>query len=158
MQDIEITRTVTIPDPLKIERYRTAPQNGPRILFFSGGTALQGVSRDIIKYTHNSVHLITPFDSGGSSAVLRKEFSMPAVGDIRNRLMSLADDSALGNPEIYAFFTHRLDKKSFAKRLTPRTSALVRRQSSTHQGCAVPNASVYSNQHELHRKPYFRFV
>ncbi|KAF1077171.1 GAK system CofD-like protein [Halodesulfovibrio sp. MK-HDV] len=117
MQDIEITRTVTIPDPLKIERYRTAPQNGPRILFFSGGTALQGVSRDIIKYTHNSVHLITPFDSGGSSAVLRKEFSMPAVGDIRNRLMSLADDSALGNPEIYAFFTHRLDKKASQKDL-----------------------------------------
>lgn len=117
MPNIEITRTVTIPDPLKIERYRAAPQNGPRILFFSGGTALQDVSRDIIKYTHNTMHLITPFDSGGSSAVLRDEFSMPAVGDIRNRLMSLADASVLGNPEIYAFFTHRLDKNASQKEL-----------------------------------------
>ncbi|WP_027361606.1 GAK system CofD-like protein [Halodesulfovibrio aestuarii] len=112
MQHIEITRTVTIPDQHKIERYRSAPQNGPRILFFSGGTALREVSRDIIQYTHNSVHLITPFDSGGSSAVLRDEFFMPAVGDIRNRLMSLADMSVLGNPEIYAFFTYRLDKNA----------------------------------------------
>ncbi|MCG8532327.1 MAG: GAK system CofD-like protein, partial [Desulfovibrionales bacterium] len=108
MTNIEITRAVTVPDPHKIERYRKAPQNGPRILFFSGGTALQAVSRDLIQYTHNSVHLITPFDSGGSSAVLRKAFSMPAVGDIRNRLMSLVDSSALGTPEIYDFFTHRL--------------------------------------------------
>lgn len=117
MPTIEITRRVSVPDPQKIERYRTAPQNGPRILFFSGGTALQNVSRDIIKYTHNSIHLITPFDSGGSSAVLRDEFFMPAVGDIRNRLMSLADDSVLGNPEIYAFFTHRLDKTATQQEL-----------------------------------------
>ncbi|MCT4535730.1 GAK system CofD-like protein [Halodesulfovibrio sp.] len=117
MPTIEITRRVSVPDPQKIERYRTAPQNGPRILFFSGGTALQNVSRDIIKYTHNSIHLITPFDSGGSSAVLRDEFSMPAVGDIRNRLMSLADDSVLGNPEIYDFFTHRLDKTATQQEL-----------------------------------------
>ncbi|MCG8532862.1 MAG: GAK system CofD-like protein [Desulfovibrionales bacterium] len=117
MTSIEVTRTVQVPDPLKIERFRIAPQNGPRILFFSGGTALQGVSADIIHYTHNSVHLITPFDSGGSSAVLRKEFSMPAVGDIRNRLMSLADASVLGNPEIYAFFTHRLPKDASQREL-----------------------------------------
>ncbi|MCT4627370.1 GAK system CofD-like protein [Halodesulfovibrio sp.] len=117
MPTIVITRRVSVPDPQKIERYRTAPQNGPRILFFSGGTALQNVSRDIIKYTHNSIHLITPFDSGGSSAVLRNEFSMPAVGDIRNRLMSLADDSVLGNPEIYDFFTHRLDKTATQQEL-----------------------------------------
>ena len=112
MTNIEITRAVTVPDPHKIERYRSTPQTGPRILFFSGGTALQAVSRDLIQYTHNSVHLITPFDSGGSSAVLRKAFSMPAVGDIRNRLMSLADSSVLGNPEIYDFFTHRLSNEA----------------------------------------------
>ncbi|OBQ46529.1 GAK system CofD-like protein [Halodesulfovibrio spirochaetisodalis] len=125
MPTIEITRRVNVPDPLKIERYRTAPQNGPRVLFFSGGTALQGVSRDIIKYTHNSVHLITPFDSGGSSAVLRDEFSMPAVGDIRNRLMSLADDSVLGNPEIYAFFTHRLNTEASQQELRTELAELA---------------------------------
>ncbi|SIO13292.1 GAK system CofD-like protein [Halodesulfovibrio marinisediminis] len=117
MQYIELSRTVSIPDYLKLERYRTAPHSGPRILFFSGGTALQGVARDIIKYTHNSVHLITPFDSGGSSATLRDEFSMPAVGDIRNRLMSLTDDSIHGNPEIFAFFAYRLNRDASQKEL-----------------------------------------
>lgn len=39
----------------------------------------------------DSAHLVTTFDSGGSSAVLRKTFAMPAVGDLRNRLLSLAD-------------------------------------------------------------------
>ncbi|GAB7023115.1 GAK system CofD-like protein [Salidesulfovibrio brasiliensis] len=109
---ISITREAAIPDRLKIERYRRAPELGPRILFFSGGTALRGVSRALIRYTHNSIHFITPFDSGGSSAVLRKAFGMLAVGDIRNRLMSLADQSVKGNPEIFDLFVHRLSKKA----------------------------------------------
>ncbi len=87
-----------------------SPKHGPRILFFSGGTALRGVSRELIRYTHNSAHIITPFDSGGSSAVLRNAFGMPAVGDIRNRLMALTDLAAKGSPEIFALFTYRLSK------------------------------------------------
>lgn len=109
-QRLSITRKVLLPDPVKLERFRHAPQLGPRVLFFSGGTALKSVAQDITRYTHNSIHLITPFDSGGSSAVLRDTFDMPAVGDVRNRLMALADQSIQGNPEIYDLFAHRLDK------------------------------------------------
>lgn len=105
-----ITREVEIPDRVKLERYRRTPELGPRILFFSGGTALRATSKALIRYTHNSIHLITPFDSGGSSAVIRKAFDMPAVGDIRNRLMALADQSVQGNPEIFELFVHRLPK------------------------------------------------
>ncbi len=107
---VEINRNVTIPDPIKLARFARSPDIGPKVLFFSGGTALREVSRRIIDYTHNSIHIITPFDSGGSSAVIRKAFNMPAVGDIRNRLMALADLSFKGNPEIYALFSHRLPK------------------------------------------------
>lgn len=107
---ITITREVDIPDRLKLERFRRSPELGPKVLFFSGGTALKDVSRQLINYTHNSIHVITPFDSGGSSAILRKAFSMPAVGDIRNRLMALADQSVKGNPAIFDLFAHRLDK------------------------------------------------
>lgn len=107
---IRVTREVDIPDPYKLELYRKAPELGPRILFFSGGTALRKTSRALINYTHNSIHLITPFDSGGSSAVIREAFSMPAVGDIRNRLMALADQTVKGNPEIFDLFVHRLSK------------------------------------------------
>ncbi|MFP4167768.1 MAG: GAK system CofD-like protein [Desulfonatronovibrionaceae bacterium] len=107
---IQITRETEIPDKYKLARFREAPALGPKILFFSGGSALRDVSRNLINYTHNSIHIITPFDSGGSSAVLRKAFNMPAVGDIRNRLMALADQSIKGNPEIFNLFSHRLPK------------------------------------------------
>ena len=76
-------------------------------MFFSGGTALRATSRALKRLTHNSVHLVTPFDSGGSSARLRAAFAMPAVGDLRNRLIALADEGARGSPEIYRLFSHR---------------------------------------------------
>ncbi len=110
MQKISITRTVTIPDKYAIARYKKAPELGLHVLFFTGGTALKDLSREIVHYTHKSYHLITPFDSGGSSAVLRKAFHMPAVGDLRNRIMALADRTIQGNPEIYDLFAFRLPK------------------------------------------------
>lgn len=109
---IRIERQATVPDLMKMERYRRTPDLGPGILFFSGGTALRGVSSELTQYTHNSIHVITPFDSGGSSAIIRKKFNMLAVGDIRNRLMALADQSILGNPEIFELFAYRLPKKA----------------------------------------------
>ena len=97
--------------PEKAQRLARAldhPETGPRILFFSGGSALNAISRQLKTYTHNSIHLITPFDSGGSSQVLRRAFGMPAVGDLRSRLMALADETLQGEPEVYALFSHRL--------------------------------------------------
>jgi CofD-related protein of GAK system len=35
---------------------------------------------------------------------------MPAVGDVRNRLMALADRSVRGNPAVYELFSHRLPR------------------------------------------------
>ena len=52
----------------RVERYWRTPSRGPRILFFSGGTALRGIARELKRFTWNSIHLVTPFDSGGSSA------------------------------------------------------------------------------------------
>jgi len=108
MDPIRITRTARLPDPLRISRYRKAPELGPAILFFSGGSALNGVSRVLKSYTYNSTHLITPFDSGGSSAKLRQAFNMPAIGDLRSRMIALADESVTGHPEVYQLFTYRL--------------------------------------------------
>jgi CofD-related protein of GAK system len=122
---LKITRQVDIPDPYKLELYKRSPDLGPRILFFSGGSALRKTSREIIKYTHNSIHLITPFDSGGSSAVIRQAFAMPAVGDIRNRLMALADQSVKGNPEIYELFACRLPKNLGQEKLRREVEAMA---------------------------------
>ncbi|MHC9235919.1 GAK system CofD-like protein [Pseudooceanicola sp. 502str34] len=112
MTDLRIERQVPVPDDLRVARARSAPHLGPRVLFFSGGSALNGISRQLKTYTFNSVHLITPFDSGGSSQVLREAFGMPAVGDLRSRLMALADETVLGQPDIYALFSYRLSQEA----------------------------------------------
>jgi CofD-related protein of GAK system len=107
---VPLARTALLPDRIRLARYRKAPELGPKVLFFSGGTALKTLSQKLVDYTHNSIHIITPFDSGGSSAEIRRAFRMLAVGDVRNRLMALADRSMQGNPAIYELFSHRLPK------------------------------------------------
>lgn len=81
------------------------------IVFLSGGSALAAVSEHLSKCRIPSVHLITPFDSGGSSMPLRAAFDMPAVGDIRNRILSLARIDVVGAalPELCSM---RLDKSA----------------------------------------------
>lgn len=110
MSNLTIQRNAVLPDPLRVARARALPNLGPRLLFLSGGSALNEVSRELKSYTHNSIHLITPFDSGGSSQVLRKAFGMPAVGDLRSRLMALADETELGQPDIFRLFSYRFPK------------------------------------------------
>jgi CofD-related protein of GAK system len=100
------------PDPVKLASYKKSPGQGPKVLFFSGGSALRGLSRQLIHYTYNSIHIITSFDSGGSSAILREAFAMPAVGDARARLMDLADQSLQGNREIFDLFAYRFAQKA----------------------------------------------
>ena len=121
MKTIKVTRTVKLPDPVRISRYHRAPELGPEILFFSGGTALNQLSTKLKNFTHNSSHLVTPFDSGGSSAKLRLAFDMPAIGDLRSRMVALADETITGHPEVYRLFTHRLPvnepQKALALRL-----------------------------------------
>lgn len=112
MKKILIQRQALLPDPMRISRYHKSPELGPRVLFFSGGSALKHVSRTIKHYTHNSIHLVTAFDSGGSSAKLRDAFDMPAIGDLRSRLLALADETVTGNPAVYALFNYRLPETS----------------------------------------------
>lgn len=87
---------------------------------------MRGLSQTLIRYTHHSRHIITPFDSGGSSAKLRQSFRMPAVGDLRNRLMALADTSVLGNPEIYRLFGFRFPHEAEPEELRSRLDRMVR--------------------------------
>jgi len=122
---IKVTHTVQLPDPIRIARCHKSPELGPKVLFFSGGSALKDVSRTLIEYTHNSIHIISPFDSGGSSAKLRQAFCMPAIGDVRNRLMSLADRSLTGNPQIFKLFAHRFPKTEVQENLRLELETMV---------------------------------
>ena len=97
-----------------------------RILFFSGGTALRETARELAKTNRNTIHLVTPFDSGGSSAALRQAFAMPAVGDARSRILALAESGGSGNPEIFTLFSYRLPEDEPAKALMAELVRLVR--------------------------------
>jgi len=122
---IDVRRLAHIPDATRIARYQRSPELGPQLLFFSGGTALAKLCRELKVYTHNSVHLVTAFDSGGSSAVLREAFGMLSVGDLRQRMMSLADETARGNPAIYRLFSHRLPAEASTEALTNELDSMV---------------------------------
>lgn len=103
-----VSRRLTVPDSVRVHRYQSLPEFAPSILFFSGGSALNKISRHLKRYTHHSIHMVTPFDSGGSSAKLRQAFDIPAVGDLRSRIMALADETVLGQPDVFKLFSYRL--------------------------------------------------
>lgn len=123
--EVPIRRAARVPDPDRLDRYLRAPELGPKVLFLSGGTALAKTCRELKRYTHNSVHLVTAFDSGGSSAEIRRAFRVLSVGDLRQRMMSLADETARGNPEIFRLFSYRLPAEAEPEPLRAEFARLV---------------------------------
>jgi len=142
---IRISRRASLPDPLRIARYERAPELGPNILFFSGGSALRRVSRRLKRFTHNSTHLITPFDSGGSSAKLRAAFGMLSVGDLRNRMIALADESVQGNPAVYDLFSYRLDASGEQGELLARLRRMCAGEDPLAQRVPAPLGEIIQN-------------
>ena len=143
---LRITRTVQLPDRVRLSRYLKAPELGPRILFFSGGTALTKTSRVLKRYTHNSIHLVTPFDSGGSSAKLRQAFSMPSIGDLRSRLVALADENITGLPEVYQLFTYRFPDNESASELLARLDQMIKGKEPLVAATSNPMRRLIRNQ------------
>ena len=87
---------------------------------------MRETARELARTNRNTIHLVTPFDSGGSSAVLRQAFAMPAVGDARSRIMALAEVGREGCSEIFTLFSHRLPKYAPAKTLVAELTRLAR--------------------------------
>jgi CofD-related protein of GAK system len=146
MTPLRITRPVQLPDRVRLSRYLRAPELGPRILFFSGGTALTRTSRVIKRYTHNSIHLVTPFDSGGSSAKLRQAFSMPSIGDLRSRLVALVDENITGHPEVYQLFTYRFPVDQSPDELLARLDRMIRGKEPMVRAISNPMRRLIRNQ------------
>ena len=68
---------------------------GPKIVAIGGGTGLSTLLRGLKEHTSNLTAVVTVADDGGSSGVLRTELGIPAVGDIRNCIVALADSEPL---------------------------------------------------------------
>lgn len=69
--------------------------------------------------------------------MLRKAFDMPSIGDLRSRLMALADETITGHPDVYELFTHRFPKDAKNSELLIQLEAMCAGKSSLIS--AVPN-------------------
>jgi uncharacterized cofD-like protein len=83
------------PTPLRRRR-------GVRVVCLGGGTGLSMILRGL-KRIASVTAVVTTTDDGGSSGRLRRDFGMPAPGDLRSCLTALAEDESL----VGQLFQHR---------------------------------------------------
>ncbi len=77
---------------------------GPRVVTIGGGTGLSTLLRGLKEHTSNITAIVSVADDGGSSGRLREQLGLPAVGDIRNCLVALADaEPVMGDLLQYRF-------------------------------------------------------
>ncbi len=77
------------------------------IVVFGGGTGSNILLSGLKDYDYDLTAVVCVSDDGRSTGKLRKEFNMPAVGDIRNVIVSLADtDSKIKDLLSYRFDTY----------------------------------------------------
>lgn len=82
------------------------------VVVIGGGTGLSTLLRGLKLFPMNITAIVTVADDGSSTGRLRREFDMPAVGDLRNVLVSLSEVEPLVEELLqYRFNTYSdLDK------------------------------------------------
>ena len=84
------------------------------VVFFGGGTGLSRILKSANKAkkeNQNFVSIVSTFDNGGSSGILRDLYDIPAIGDIRKVLSSCVSN------QVHNLLEFRFDSESF----TPHT-------------------------------------
>ncbi len=79
---------------------------GPKIVALGGGTGLSTILRGLKNITANITAVVAVTDDGGSSGRLRREFDVPAPGDLRNCLAALAPEER----SLSELFSYRFKK------------------------------------------------
>ncbi len=65
----------------------------PRIVVIGGGSGSSVLLRGLKRHAVDLTAIVTMFDSGGSTGLLRREFGYPPLGDLRQCLVALSEDS-----------------------------------------------------------------
>lgn len=81
----------------------------PKIVVIGGGSGISVVLRGLKYLPVDLTAIVTVADDGGSSGFLRKEFDMPAPGDLRNVMVALSNVEPL-TEEV---FQYRFKEDSF---------------------------------------------
>jgi uncharacterized cofD-like protein len=77
------------------------------VVAIGGGTGLSTLLRGLKLRPIGITAIVTVADDGGSTGRIRKEFDIPAPGDIRNCITALADNESL----VSRLFEYRFDKE-----------------------------------------------
>lgn len=91
-----------------------AKESGIKVVAIGGGTGLPSVLEALKDYTKNITAIVTVTDSGRSSGRLRKEFRIPAPGDLRNCLVALSESEKL----MLGLFNYRFEGNTMLKDLS----------------------------------------
>ena len=65
----------------------------PKIAVIGGGNGVSNILRGLKRYPAHLTAIVTMFDSGGSSGLLRTEYGYPPFGDLRQCLLALGEDT-----------------------------------------------------------------
>ncbi|HLC74469.1 MAG TPA: gluconeogenesis factor YvcK family protein [Candidatus Nanoarchaeia archaeon] len=83
-----------------------------KIVVIGGGTGSFTVLRGLKKYDLDITAVVSMFDSGGSTGLLRDEFGILPPGDVRRCLVALAED---GDNTLRDLFNYRFDEECSLK-------------------------------------------
>ena len=76
-----------------------------KIVLLGGGHGLSAIIKSFINDNYDTSIIVTTTDNGGHTGLIRKEFDIPAIGDIRRCLTELIDNTLLEELLSYIFDT-----------------------------------------------------
>ena len=79
-----------------------------KVVVLGGGTGLSALVRGLKEFPVKLTAIVSVCDNGSSTGVLREEFGIPAVGDIRRVLIALSETE----PLVMDLFNYRFNTKS----------------------------------------------
>ncbi len=79
-----------------------------KVVVLGGGTGLSTLLRGLKQYPVDITAIVSVCDDGSSTGILREEFNIPAVGDIRRVLVSLSETE----PLVMELFNYRFHTTS----------------------------------------------
>ncbi|MFA5098465.1 MAG: 2-phospho-L-lactate transferase CofD family protein, partial [Candidatus Margulisiibacteriota bacterium] len=98
-----------------LKYYRVNGFKSLPMTFVTGGTGSRPLAIELAKNTRNVSYVIHTADSGKSTRQIRLFFgNIPAIGDLRSRLIDLADPGSPGHAQITALLYHRLTNDSIS--------------------------------------------
>ena len=79
-----------------------------KVVVLGGGTGMSNLLSGLKQYPVDITAIVTVCDDGKSTGILREEFNIPAVGDIRRVLVALSETE----PLVMKLFNHRFNTTS----------------------------------------------